>query len=403
MKKYLHLIRRKLAKIWLEINLQLTIVGVTGSYGKTSTVNAIAAVLSAKYSVNKTDLNLDTKFNLPITILKTKTWNEILVLEYGIDHLGEMDCHLGLVKPRIAVLTGITFVHTDEEHLKSIENVVSEKRKLVEALPEDGLAIFNYDDEYVRRIGGEYRGRKKFYGLDKKADIRASDIEIDFSKTRFKLHDGDEETEIEAGLLGYPAVYTCLAAWAVGKEQKVEKSKMLRKLKDLKPLKGRFSVEPGPLKTILVNDCRRANLASTIFGLRSLKQFTGRKIVVLGEMGEVGENSKEVHERIGKEIAGLRFDFLIGIGPLTRFSVDEAQRRSMKKEQAFWVQNVEEGAKILKNIVKEKDILYLKASLLRHLERIILLLEGKNIKCQEVACHYYGQCTTCPKISKLLE
>ncbi|MGB9637647.1 MAG: Mur ligase family protein, partial [Microgenomates group bacterium] len=144
LKNYFHSVRRFVAKAWLDINLQLTVVGVTGSYGKTNAVRAIAEVLSAKYSVNKTDLNLDTLYNLPITILRTKIWNEVLVLEYGIDHLGEMETHLSLVKPKIAVLTGIVPVHTDEEHLRSLKNVILEKRKLVESVPADGLAIFNY-------------------------------------------------------------------------------------------------------------------------------------------------------------------------------------------------------------------------------------------------------------------
>jgi len=394
-KEYFHFLRRKLAKLWLNINLQLTVVGVTGSYGKTSTVRAIAEVLRTKYSVNQTDLNLDTIYNLPLTVLKTKIWNEILVLEYGVDHLGEMDEHLSLVKPKIAVLTGITPVHADKEHLGSLENIIKEKRKLIDSLPEDGLAVFNWDDEEVRKIGREYQGRKIFYGTEKGADIRADKIKISLRGTEFEIR----EVNIKTGLLGYPAVYSCLAAWAVGKELKVEEDKVLKKLKLLKPLKGRFSLEPGPLRTTLVNDSLRANLASSISGLRSLADFPGRKVVVLGEMGEVGSDEEKVHREVGKEVARLKLDILVGVGPLTKFIVEEARVCGMDNSQVFWAKDVSEAASILKKIIKEGDLLYLKASLLRHLERVVLMLKGKKVCCRQVVCHHYQPCTTCPSLS----
>lgn len=392
-----------MAKLWLDINLQLTVVGVTGSFGKTSTVRAIAEVLSAKYSVNRTDLNLDTIYNLPITILKTKIWNETLVLEYGVDHPGEMDFHLSLVKPKIAVLTGITPVHSDEEHLGSLENVIAEKRKLVEAIPSDGLAVFNYDDEAVKKVGEEFKGRKVFYGLKKGADVQAQKVKLSLQGTEFELQDGKEKILVKTPLLGYPAVYTSLAAYVVGKESGVEEEKILAKLASLKPLPGRLSSEPGPLGTVLVNDSRRANPASTIAGLKSLAEFPGRKVVVLGEMGELGEYSEKMHRLVGEEAAKLKLDILVGVGPLTKFIIDEAQKAGMKENQLFWVADVQEAAEILKNVLRKGDLLYLKASLLRHLERVLLLLEGEEVCCTEVVCHHYQPCQTCSRLKECVK
>lgn len=392
-----------MAKIWIDINLQLTVVGVTGSYGKTTTVYVIAAVLSAKYSANKTDINLDTVYNLPITILKTKIWNEVLVLEYGVDHVGEMDFHLSLVKPKIAVLTGITSVHTDEDHMGSLENAIAEKKKLVEAIPDDGLAIFNYDDDEVKKIGKEYKKRKVFYGLNNLADIWADKIKIDLGGTEFCLHDGKEEMVIKTELLGYQAVYACLVAWVVGKERKIKKEKMVEKMKGLKQLEGRFSVEEGPRGTTLVNDSRRANLVSTIAGLRSFANFPGRKLCVLGEMGEIGENEEKFHRLVGKEVARLKLDVVVGVGPLTRHIIDEAKKGQGEKMQVFWAEDVGRAAEILKKHLKKGDLLYIKASLLRHLERIVLLLDGKNVSCQEVSCLRYQQCNSCSLLDKLVK
>jgi len=399
MKDSFHKLRRILAKIWLNINLQLTVVGVTGSYGKTSTVRTVAEVLSLKYSVNRTDLNLDTLYNLPITILKTKIWNEVLVLEYGVDHIGEMDKHLSLVRPKIVILTGITPVHSDKEHFGSLENIIQEKKKLIKGISDSGLAVFNYDDEVVRKIGQKFSGRKIFYGTNKQADVWADGVKINLNKTEFFLHDGKDEVKIETGLLGYPAVDSCLSAWVVGKELKVDRNKVVQRIRELKPLSGRLSVEKGPLETTLVNDARRANPASAMAGLKSLSEFPGRKVAVLGEMGELGKSEEKMHRAVGKEAARLKIDLLVGVGPLTKFIIDEAEKNGMEKAKLFWANNVQEAAEILKKILKKNDVLYLKASLLRHLERIILLLNGKSVKCNLTVCHHYRPCDACPGLS----
>lgn len=395
MKETFHQIRRILAKIWLNINLQLTVIGVTGSYGKTVTTRAIAKVLSAKFSVNQTDLNLDTIFNLPITLLKTKIWNERLVLEYGVDHIGEMDMHLSLVKPHIAVLTGITPVHSDEEHLGSLKNIILEKSKLIKTVPENGFAVFNYDDELSRKVGEEFIGKKFFYGLNSKADVWADKVKINIDGTEFELMDKEEKIRIKTGLLGYPAVYACLVAYLIGREQGVKKEKIIKKLSELIPLPGRFSIEPGPLETVLVNDARRANPASTIAGLKSLAEFPGRKVAVLGEMGELGEMEEKMHREVGREAAKLKIDLVVGVGPLTKFIIEEVEKSGLKKTGVFWAKDVDEAAKILKGILKKGDLLYLKASLLRHLERIIMLLNGEDVCCREIVCHHYDPCSTC--------
>ncbi|HUV71628.1 MAG TPA: UDP-N-acetylmuramoyl-tripeptide--D-alanyl-D-alanine ligase [Clostridia bacterium] len=396
-KKIFHQARRILAKVWLEINLQLTVVGVTGSYGKTSAVRAIAEVLSVKFSTQRTNLNLDTLYNLPITILKTRAWNEVLVLEYGVDHLGEMDFHLSLVKPKIAVLTGITPVHAEKGLLGSLENIVAEKSKLIEAIPEDGLAVFNYDDREVRKIGQGFKGKKLFYGMSEKADIWAENIKITLKGTEFSLHDQKQKLKVKTRLLGYPAISTFMAAYAVAQHLGVERKKILTRLAELKPLEGRFSLEPGPLGTILVNDAKGANPASTLAGLRSLAAFPGRKVAVLGEMGELGEWQEEMHREIGQEVTKLKIDLLIGVGPLTKFMIEEAKKGGLPASQVFWAKDVAEAAKTLRKRLKKGDLFYLKASLLRHLERIILLLQGERVDCQAISCHYYRSCDTCPR------
>lgn len=400
MKWYFHQLRRLLARFWLEVNPQLRIVGITGSYGKTNTAVAVAKVLSQRFPTIQSDLNLDTVYNLPITILKTKFWTEGLVLEMGVDCPGEMDFHLSLVKPQVGIVTGITPVHSDEEHLGSLEGIIKEKAKLLKALPEDGLAILNHDDENVREMAKLTKKKVIFYGIDKhNCDYWADKIEVRTEGLSFCLHDGEEELRIKTGLIGAHHIYTCMAAFAVGRYFNIAEDKIISALASLEPLSGRLNLEKGPKETILVNDTRRANPASTIAGLQTLADLPGkRKIAVLGEMGELGSFSEEGHRLVGKKVAQLKIDYLVTIGPLTKFIVDETVKNGFSSKKVFLAKDVQEAANILKKTIKKDDLLYLKGSLLRHLERVVLLLEDRQVDCHLVSCHRYQSCSTCPKL-----
>lgn len=399
-RKILHKSRRQIAKVWLKLNPKVTLIGVTGSFGKTNTVRAISQVLSEKYKTLQTDLNLDTIYNLPITILKLRPFHRMLVLEYGIDKIGEMDFHLWLAKPKIGILTGITPVHADEEHLGSLENILKEKIKLLSAIPKDGWAILNWDDENIRKAKIKTQAKILKYGISKEADFWAENIKVDLSGTSFIIHDDNQSSQVKILLLGRHFVHCALVAFAVGKICGLNKKQIVSGLGKLKPLPGRMSLEKGPLGTVLLDDHLRANLASTLAGLETFSALPcqGRKIAVLGEMGEMGRYDKEGHRQVGQEIAKLKIDFLVSVGPLQKETAREAIAGGMKKENVFWVKDVKEAAEVLKKILKKGDFLYLKGSLLRHLERILLILEGKKVKCALVSCHNYGQCQTCQNL-----
>lgn len=399
-RKLFHETRRRIAKLWLKLNPQVEIIGVTGSYGKTNTVRAISQVLSEKYKTLQTDLNLDTIYNLPITILKLRPFHRMLVLEYGIDKIGEMDFHLGLVKPKIGVLTGISPVHADEEHLGSLENILKEKIKLLVAIPKDGWAILNWDDENIRKAKIKTQAKILKYGISKEADFWAENIKVDLSGTSFIIHDDNQSSQVKILLLGRHFVHCALVAFAVGEICGLNKKQIVSGLGKLKPLLGRMSLEKGPLGTVLLDDHLRANLASTLAGLETFSALPcqGRKIAVLGEMGEMGRYDKEGHRQVGQEIAKLKIDFLVSVGPLQKETAREAIAGGMKKENVFWAKDVKETAEVLKKILKKGDFIYLKGSLLRHLERILLILEGKKARCALVSCHNYGQCQTCQNL-----
>lgn len=399
-RKLFHETRRRIAKLWLKLNPQVEIIGVTGSYGKTNTVRAINLVLSEKYQTLQTDLNLDTIYNLPITILKLRPWHRMLVLEYGVDHINEMDFHLWLVRPKIGVLAGISPVHADEEHLGSLGNILKEKEKLLAVIPKDGWVILNWDDENIRKAKIKTQAKILKYGISKEADFWAENIKVDLSGTSFVVHHAREKILLKIPLLGKHFVHSALVSFAVGKICGLSPKQIITGLKKLEPLRGRMSLEKGPLGTILLDDHLRANLASTIAGLETFSALPcqGRKIGVLGEMGEMGRYDKEGHRQVGQEITKLKIDFLVSVGPLQKETARETIAGGMKKENIFWAKDVKEAAEILKKILKKGDFVYLKGSLLRHLERILLILEGKRVKCTLVSCHNYGQCQTCPNL-----
>ncbi|MCX6725999.1 MAG: UDP-N-acetylmuramoyl-tripeptide--D-alanyl-D-alanine ligase [Candidatus Shapirobacteria bacterium] len=404
-KNFFHQSQRWLAKNWLKFYPQVTIIGITGSYGKTSTTEAINQVLSEKYQTLKTDLNLDTNFNLPITLLKIRPKHQKLILEYGVDHKNEMTKHLALVKPQIGILTGINPTHSDPDLLGSLANIMSEKSKLIESLPKDGLAILNWDDKNIRKMANKFKAKiiKYGFGLENKNeyDFYAEKIKVDFTGTKFTLvhknYSSIKSIQMETGLIGRHFVQSCLAAAIIGLNQGLSWQEIKKGLSKLKPLSGRLSIEQGPLSSILINDSLRANPASTLAGLQTLADLTTKKrrIAVLGEMGELGESAEEQHRIIGEKVAQLKIDFLIAVGSLQKITAQQALKSGMPKNQIFWVTDVFEAAKVLKNLLKKDDLFYLKGSRLKHMERILLILKGKKVDCKVNSCHFYYPCQDC--------
>lgn len=409
-KKFFHQTRRFFAKYWLSLQPALQIA-ITGSQGKTGTAQMIAKVLSSFDSTVATDVNLDTIYNVPITALKVMPWTKYAVFELGVDHAGEMDFHLEIVKPKIAVVTGISPVHTDEEHLGSLENLIKEKRKLIEVLPKDGYAILNGDDENVRKMAKYTKAKVLFYGTGPKTgDIFADNVMLSLNGTQFKIHEKTNSSpfyEIFTPLIGQHHVSNIMATYLVAKavEQLTGENTSTRRIgglievvKTMKPLSGRMSVEEGPLGITVLNDSLRANPSSTASGLETLSQIIypqRRKTAVLAEMGELQFPEKE-HQKIGRLTAKLDIDFLVAIGPLQKFVSDKAVKGGMAKDKVFWVVDVFEAAAVLKKILKRGDLLYLKGSLLRHVERVLLILAGKEVGCNVITCPFYHHCLTCP-------
>lgn len=392
-KKTFHNTRRLLAKSWLALQ-PATQIAITGSQGKTNTTNLITHVCGYFGSTVVTDINLDTTFNVPITALHVMPWTKYVVWELGIDHPGEMNSHLEIANPSVGIITGISPVHTDKEHMGSLDTLIAEKRKLIEALPKHGTAILNFDDTNVRNMAPFTHAKVQWYGSDSTADISVDreSIQLSLEGTRAIFHHNGQTFEIQTKLVGVHHVQNIMAAYLVmtAIQPHATSVQFNQIISQILPLKGRMSVDKGPMNTVLLNDSLRANPASTYAGLETLNKLNyhnGRKIAVIGEMGELEKPEKE-HRKTGDQIAGMKLDYVLVIGPLRKFTIDEAIKKGFPKEKIDYAADVFEAAEKLKKILQPNDLWYLKGSLLRNYKRIVQLLNGEQVCCQEVLCPY---------------
>jgi len=401
-KKFFHATRRALAKEYmrfLEGTRNPTQIAITGSQGKTTTTEVVHRVLSQFGHTIRTDRSLDTIYNVPITTLRVKPWTQYIIWELGIDHPREMARHLEIAHPSIACVTGISPVHTDAEHMGSLETLIKEKRRIIEYLPANGTAILNHDNEYTQAMALHTKASIKWFGMTPDCTIWTdpTSIKVTVEGTSATCYVNDENTsralKIKTGLIGNFHLYNIMAAYLIVREA-VPKTDISQIFQDtvrvMKPLPGRMSIEKGPLDTELLNDSLRASPESTRAGLESFDRITysiGRKIAVIGEMGEL-EDPQGEHRKTGEYLATMHFDYILCIGPLRKLTIEEAVKRGVSREKIGYATDVFEAAKILKRVLRKGDFWYLKGSLLRNYNRILKLLCDEDVCCHEVLCPY---------------
>jgi UDP-N-acetylmuramoyl-tripeptide--D-alanyl-D-alanine ligase len=408
LKQIFHTSRRFFAKNWFNFIKPYTI-GITGSMGKTYTTH----ILNGLYpDAVVTDINLDTLYNIPITALKLKKDSNLAIFEYGIDKIGEMNLHLQIAKPNIAIVTGITSVHTDYEHLGSLENLIKEKRKLVECLSKEDFAILNYDDENVREMAKATKAKVIFFGSNHhKCDVffNPNRTEITLDGSSYELTDSSESMHIliNTKLFGSLFIYNIMASYIAFKLIETKKGRTINEIVNIfldsisqvKPLKGRMSFEKVSDFQIL-NDSLRSNPLSIKNGLETFAMLNldqnQRKIIVLGEMGELGMTEEKEHKKLGEIIASInKFDLFVGIGPLQQIAINSAISAGLKKDKTIYCKNALEAGLALKNYLNKGDVIYLKGSLLRHMERILMTINKEKISCDVVSCPFYNSCRVC--------
>jgi UDP-N-acetylmuramoyl-tripeptide--D-alanyl-D-alanine ligase len=333
------------------------LIGVTGSAGKTTTKEAIAHVLGTRFRVLKSEGNFNNHFGLPLMLLKLEPDHDVAVIEMGMSHAGEIRALAKIARPEIGVVTNVAPVHL--EFFDSLAAIARAKYELIESLPAGGVAVLNADDEYVSQFGRDFKGKVVMYGTNKTADVRAENIRARGTEgAEFDVVTGALREHAKLPLVGEHNIRNALAAVAVGLERGIALSEAVAALATLAPAEKRGQVlQMGNITVI--NDCYNSNpkaLEAMVDALCSMP--ARRRIVVAGEMLELGPAGSEMHLRAGRHIAEKKIDALLGVRGLAKAMVEGANAGT----RAEFVTSPEEAGEWLARETQSGDLVLLKAS-----------------------------------------
>ncbi|MFH1086361.1 MAG: alanine racemase [Chloroflexota bacterium] len=346
----------------------LPVVAITGSVGKTSTKEAIAAVLGRAQAVFCNPGNYNGRYGLPLALGRLAPEHTIAVLELAADSLDEIRLLAEITRPRIGVVTAVGPSHL--QVFGSLEQIAAEKGRLVEALPPDGLAVLNDDDPRVRAMAARTPARVRTIGLSPRADLWAEDVVVDLEGTALVAHYGDAQARLRLPLLGAHHAYTALAAAAVGLELGLTWDEIAAGLAEVAPLPGRTRLLEGLHGARLLDDSYNASPASAAAALDTLARLPAqRRIVVLGDMAELGAEAERTHHELGQRIAAGA-DLLVALGDLARLAAEGALAAGMPAERVHVSYAPEEAARLLADALRPGDLVLLKGSAAARLERI---------------------------------
>ncbi len=341
------------------------VVGVTGSAGKTSTKDFIAAMLSVKMTAGRTIGNLNNHVGVPLSILRLPADARVAVLEMGMNHAGEIRELARIARPRIGVVTNVGHAHM--EAFDSIEGVAAAKRELIEALPSDGIAVLNADDPLVVRFGAVHRGRVITFGLSAGADVRAEQVEYSAEGVRFAV----KGVAFESRLLGRHSVLNLLAGMAVAGVYGIALDQLTGVVGDLLAgsMRGERILHNGIL---ILNDCYNSNPDAARAMIDVLRDTPAkRRIAVLGEMLELGHWAESLHRDVGHYVADCGINVLVGIRGAARDLVDAAREAGHAVDAAFFFTDATAAGDHLRQIAREGDVILFKGSRGTHVERAL--------------------------------
>lgn len=361
-------------------SLDIRVVGITGSVGKTSTKEMIASVLAEKYNVLKTEGNLNNEIGLPLTIFKIRDYHEVAVLEMGISEFGEMERLSRMAEPDLCVITNIGLCHL--ENLGTRDGILKAKTECFAHLRPGGIAVLNGDDDKLCTQKTVNGSPAVFYGIGResgqaaaaaepasadgipapvKKEVYATDIKtVGLTKTSCVIHLGEESFAAEIPIAGTHNVYNALAAACVAKRLGLTAAEIKRGIEAVQTIGGRSNLIHKDGITI-IDDCYNANPVSMQASVEVLSNAPGRKIAVLGDMGELGEDERALHAAVGDHFAGKHIDMLLCTGPLSE-ELARAVREASPYTAVFYFADKGELIDKIKHWKREGDTILVKAS-----------------------------------------
>ena len=339
--------------------LDITVVGITGSVGKTSTKEFVAGVLETKYRVWKTQGNFNNEVGLPLTVLQLRDEHEIAVLEMGISDFGEMHRLSEIAKPDICVLTNIGQCHL--EFLGDRDGVLKAKTEIFDFLNPNGMIFVNGDDDKLVTLKEKWQDRLICFGRNQSNDVYAvNEVSKGLLGSTMDIVGAMEVEGVQIPLPGEHMVLNALAATAVAKHLKLSLDEIKQGIKTVKAVSGRSNLIPYE-DFVLIDDCYNANPVSMKAAVDLLQSANGRKIAVLGDMFELGEEEEKLHYEVGK-YAKNKVDVLICVGKLAKEIYRGALTDKTDNQNLLYLSDKEEVYKHLKEIIKPQDTILLKAS-----------------------------------------
>ncbi len=420
MKKILELILKHLARAILA-KYRPKVIGITGSVGKTSTKEAIFAVLKNKFRVRRNIKNYNNEIGLPLTIigrhsggrnifrwleifyhalslivLTNKKYPEILVLEMGVDRINDMDYLLSIVTPNVSVITAIGPSHL--EHFGSLENILAEKSKILRPLQHSDWAILNQDDEVVAGLIEHCRCQVRTYGVKDNAQVKLSDIDFikqqDTYGTAFKLSFNNEQSEIFLpNILGRQHAVALAAAVAVASVYNLSWSEIISQFKNYKPALGRTNLLPGIKHSWIIDDTYNSAPQSAEVALEILAKLpnSGHKVAVLGDMLELGKISEKAHQEIGQLVAKLGIDYLYVVGERSRDIAKGAKEAGLSEDRIYHFPFTAEAGLFLQDRLKDNDLVLVKGSQGMRMEKVVYEIMASPWEAKELLVRQDGE------------
>ncbi len=365
---------QQLARFWRR-KLNIRVIGITGSVGKSTTKELVAEVLEQRYRTLKNPGNLNNEIGLPISLLRLSEGHQSAVLEMGFYVPGEIAFLCDLALPQVGVITNIGTVHA--ERAGSQEAIARGKAELVESLPPDGVAILNYDDPLVREMAAKTQARVFFYGLDQQADLWADEVVgLGLDGIRFQLHYRGETLTLRVPLIGRHSVHTALRAAAVGLVEGLTWQEIISGLRS-----GNTQLRLVAVRTesgaLLLDDTYNASPQSTLAALNLLEELDGRKIAVLGDMLELGPYEVRGHELVGLRAAEV-VDELVTIGELGGIIARAAFKSGLAETSITQLETTQQAISYLKPKLGSEDVVLVKGSRGMQMDRIVAALEYRE-------------------------
>ncbi|MFZ5352683.1 MAG: UDP-N-acetylmuramoyl-tripeptide--D-alanyl-D-alanine ligase [Bacillota bacterium] len=354
------------------------IVAVTGSSGKTTTKDMIAAVLSRKYNVLKTQGNLNNEIGLPLTLLNLSSSHEAAVLEMGMSGLGEIKRLADIARPEIGVISNVGTAHI--EKLGSRENILIAKTEIFTYFNSSSIGIINGDNDLLKTIA-DVDFKLIRFGLEEHNDIRAANLSDDgASGICFDVLTGNSACAMKVPIPGVHNVYNALSAVCVGLELGMSIEDIRQGLLDFKPSKLRMEIFDTPKGIKVINDVYNANPDSMRAAVNTLTSFRqkGRIICILGDMLELGEMSEELHIELGEYIKDTGIDFLITVGNLGERISYGARNAGLKGDKIRCFSTNEEAIENLGLLLKSGDTVLIKGSRGMKMESIVEFLRERG-------------------------